>query len=79
MRKLETCYFFEVSFRSDQVWAQTVLTPKENWSSKGQNELLRELKWGPLKQTKTKDGHHFRRLTFNFIQLCFLPKMIPSL
>ena len=31
-----------------------------------------EVKWRPLKQTKTKNGHHFRRLTFKVIQLCCL-------
>ena len=30
------------------------------------------VKWHPLKQTKTKNGHHFRRLTFKVIQLCCL-------
>ena len=30
------------------------------------------VKWHPLKQTKTKNGHHFWRLTFNVIQLCSL-------
>ena len=30
------------------------------------------VKWCPLKQTKTKNRHHFRRLTFKVIQLCCL-------
>ena len=46
---------------------------KKNWiPSVAFWENPSKVKWYPLKQTKTKNGHHFRRLTFKVIQLCCL-------
>ena len=51
------------------------LMPKSQKNKKIHDRITRYgyfKKWCPLKQTKTKNGHHFRRLTFKDIQLCCL-------
>ena len=50
----------------------TQIIKKTDHFPTGLPDLAIFVKWHPLKQTKTKNGHHFRRLTFKVIQLCCL-------
>ena len=61
--------------KKDPVLSITTIRYIQNTKKTGQfpaglPDMAIFVKWHPLKQTKTKNGHHFRRLTFKVIQLC---------